>query len=57
MKGFTRSNRLVMKVNYRVLNLKLWSYQKDHNRFATDITRTCDGFMEEKMSHADAYAN
>jgi hypothetical protein len=40
MKGFPRLNILVMKVNYGVLNLKMWSCQKDHNRSATNTTTT-----------------
>jgi hypothetical protein len=33
MKGFIRLNILVMKVSFGVLSLKIWSCQKDHNRF------------------------
>ncbi len=33
MKGLTKLNRLLMIMSFGVLNLKIWSYQKDYNRF------------------------
>jgi hypothetical protein len=32
MKGFTKLSRLVMRMSFQVLNLKIWSYYKDHKK-------------------------